>query len=182
MVLDDHAWSWRRRIWCWCDHSPHASRPLANGHLDAHLRTRRQTRQVMTFPRSCSELDPQTVARSGMTQVGRYPPARCTEPAAITASRTKLSDTSVFGCILPGMSLFRLPPGCPPQLAFLWPLIWPLIWVQILMLRAQIWAAYGRGVKYRWSVTDNLRLPGQHRLDSGVEKRTRVAEAACAFQ
>ena len=42
------------------------------------------------------------------------------------------------------MSLFRLPPGCPPQLAFLW----PLIWVQVLMLRAQIRAAenpYGQG-------------------------------------
>jgi hypothetical protein len=32
-------------------------------------------------------------------------------------------------------------------------LLWPLIWVQVLMLRAQIRAAYGRGVKYRWSVT-----------------------------
>jgi hypothetical protein len=52
------------------------------------------------------------------------------------------------------MSLFRLPPGFPPQLAFLW----PLIWVQVLMLRAQIRAAYGRGVVYRWSVTDNLRV------------------------
>jgi hypothetical protein len=52
------------------------------------------------------------------------------------------------------MSLFHLPPGFPPKLAFLW----PLIWVQVLMLRAQIRAAYGRGVKYRWSVTDNLRV------------------------
>nr|WP_321361637.1 hypothetical protein [uncultured Hyphomonas sp.] len=52
------------------------------------------------------------------------------------------------------MSLFHPPPGFPPQLAFLW----PLIWVQVLMLRAQIRAAYGRGVKYHWSVTDNLRV------------------------
>ncbi len=33
-----------------------------------------------------------------------------------------------------------------------------MIWVQVLMLRAQIRAAYGRGVVYRWSVTDNLRV------------------------
>jgi hypothetical protein len=52
------------------------------------------------------------------------------------------------------MSLFHPPQGFPPQLAFLW----PLIWVQVLMLRAQIRAAYGRGVVYRWSVTDNLRV------------------------
>ena len=52
------------------------------------------------------------------------------------------------------MSLFHPPPQIPPQLAFLW----PLIWVQVLMLRAQIRAAYGRGVVYRWSVTDNLRV------------------------
>ncbi|MEZ5999326.1 hypothetical protein [Hyphomonas sp.] len=52
------------------------------------------------------------------------------------------------------MSLFRLPEGFPPQLAFLW----PIIWVQVLMLRAQIRAAYGRGVKYHWSVTPNLRV------------------------
>lgn len=52
------------------------------------------------------------------------------------------------------MSLFQPPPGFPPQLAFLW----PLIWVQVLMLRAQMRAAYGRGVKYHWSVTANLRV------------------------
>ena len=33
-----------------------------------------------------------------------------------------------------------------------------MIWVQVLMLRAQIRAAYGRGVKYHWSVTPNLRV------------------------
>ncbi|MCA8892124.1 MAG: hypothetical protein KDA56_09965 [Hyphomonas sp.] len=52
------------------------------------------------------------------------------------------------------MSLFHPPAWFPPQLAFLW----PIIWVQVLMLRAQIRAAYGRGVVYRWSVTDNLRV------------------------
>ncbi|WP_321490237.1 hypothetical protein [uncultured Hyphomonas sp.] len=52
------------------------------------------------------------------------------------------------------MSLFHPPSHFPPQLAFLW----PLIWVQVLMLRAQIRAAYGRGVKYHWSVTPNLRV------------------------
>jgi len=52
------------------------------------------------------------------------------------------------------MSLFHPPTWFPPQLTFLW----PLIWVQVLMLRAQIRAAYGRGVVYRWSVTPNLRV------------------------
>ncbi|WP_321488950.1 hypothetical protein [uncultured Hyphomonas sp.] len=52
------------------------------------------------------------------------------------------------------MSLFHPPAWLPPQLAFLW----PLIWVQVLMLRAQIRAAYGRGVKYHWSLTPNLRV------------------------
>ncbi|MEZ6001173.1 hypothetical protein, partial [Hyphomonas sp.] len=36
--------------------------------------------------------------------------------------------------------------------------LWPLIWVQVLMLRAEIRAAYGRGVKYHWSITPNLRV------------------------
>nr|WP_321442123.1 hypothetical protein [uncultured Hyphomonas sp.] len=52
------------------------------------------------------------------------------------------------------MSLFHPPAWFPPQLAFLW----PLIWVQVLVLRAQIRAAYGRGVRYRWSLTPNLRV------------------------
>ncbi|KCZ88045.1 hypothetical protein [Hyphomonas jannaschiana] len=52
------------------------------------------------------------------------------------------------------MSLFHPPSHFPPQLAFLW----PIIWVQVLMLRAQIRAAYGRGVKYHWGVTPNLRV------------------------
>ena len=52
------------------------------------------------------------------------------------------------------MSLFHPSSYFPPQLAFLW----PIIWVQVLILRAQIPAAYGRGVVYRWSVTDNLRV------------------------
>nr|WP_321440205.1 hypothetical protein [uncultured Hyphomonas sp.] len=52
------------------------------------------------------------------------------------------------------MSLFHPPAWFPPQLAFLW----PMIWVQVLVLRAQIRAAYGRGVVYRWSLTPNLRV------------------------
>ena len=52
------------------------------------------------------------------------------------------------------MSLFHPPNWFPPQLTFLW----PIIWVQVLMLRAQIRAAYGRGVVYRWSLTPNLRV------------------------
>ena len=52
------------------------------------------------------------------------------------------------------MSLFPPPAWFPPQLTFLW----PIMWVQVLMLRAQVRAAYGRGVVYRWSVTPNLRV------------------------
>ena len=47
------------------------------------------------------------------------------------------------------MSLLHPPPGFPPHLA----VIWPLIWVQVLVLRAAVRAAYGRGVQYHWSVT-----------------------------
>jgi len=84
------------------------------------------------------------------------------------------------------MSLFHPPAWFPPQLAFLW----PIIWVQVLMLRAQIRAAYGRGVVYRWSVTDNLRvylvriewMPGQKKehavLKPAARSNDRLA-AAC---
>ena len=47
------------------------------------------------------------------------------------------------------MSLLHPPPGFPPHLA----VIWPLIWVQVLVLRASVRAAYGRGVQYHWSIT-----------------------------
>jgi hypothetical protein len=47
------------------------------------------------------------------------------------------------------MSLLHPPPGFPPHLC----VIWPLIWVQVLVLRAAVRAAYGRGVQYHWSVT-----------------------------
>ena len=47
------------------------------------------------------------------------------------------------------MSLLHPPPGFPVHLAP----FWPLIWVQVLMLRAAMRAAYGKGVKYHWSVT-----------------------------
>ncbi|MAU65547.1 hypothetical protein [Hyphomonas sp.] len=84
------------------------------------------------------------------------------------------------------MSLFHPPVWFPPQLAFLW----PLIWVQVLVLRAQIRAAYGRGVVYRWSLTPNLRvylvridwMPGQKTeraiLQTAVHASDRLA-AAC---
>ncbi|WP_156942276.1 hypothetical protein [Hyphomonas adhaerens] len=49
------------------------------------------------------------------------------------------------------MSLLHPPPGFPPHLA----LVWPLIWIQVLLLRAGVRAAYGKGVQYRWSVTPN---------------------------
>ena len=87
------------------------------------------------------------------------------------------------------MSLFHPPAWFPPQLAFLW----PLIWVQVLMLRAQIRAAYGRGVVYRWSVTDNLRvylvsiewMPGQKAERAWLKPRAHVNDrlaAACDGQ
>ena len=47
------------------------------------------------------------------------------------------------------MSLLHPPPNFPAHLA----VIWPLIWVQILVLRAAMRAAYGKGVQYHWSVT-----------------------------
>ena len=47
------------------------------------------------------------------------------------------------------MSLLHPPPGFPPHLC----VIWPLIWVQVLVLRAAVRAAYGRGVQYHWSIT-----------------------------
>ena len=84
------------------------------------------------------------------------------------------------------MSLFHPPAWFPPQLTFLW----PIIWVQVLMLRAQIRAAYGRGVVYRWSVTDNLRvylvriewMPGQKTERAILKPATHYSDrlaAAC---
>ena len=81
------------------------------------------------------------------------------------------------------MSLFHPPAWFPPQLVFLW----PIIWVQVLALRAQIRAAYGRGVKYHWSLTPNLRVylvsidwvPGQK---AGLKPRAHSSDrlaAAC---
>ena len=87
------------------------------------------------------------------------------------------------------MSLFHPPAWFPPQLTFLW----PMIWVQVLMLRAQIRTAYGRGVVYRWSLTPNLRvylvriewMPGQKKeraiLKPAAHTSARLA-AACSGQ
>jgi hypothetical protein len=47
------------------------------------------------------------------------------------------------------MSLLHPPPGFPPHLC----VIWPLIWVQVLVLRAAVRAAYGKGTQYHWSIT-----------------------------
>ena len=52
------------------------------------------------------------------------------------------------------MSLIQPPAGFPPHLAY----FWPLIWCQVLLLRAAVRAAYGRGVQYHWSVTPNGRV------------------------
>jgi hypothetical protein len=52
------------------------------------------------------------------------------------------------------MSLLHPPQGFPPHLK----VIWPLIWVQILLLRAAVRAAYGKGVQYHWSVSPNGRV------------------------
>nr|WP_321510699.1 hypothetical protein [uncultured Hyphomonas sp.] len=84
------------------------------------------------------------------------------------------------------MSLFHPPAWFPPQLAILW----PIIWVQVLMLRAQIRAAYGRGVVYRWSVTPNLRvylvriewMPGQKKARAILKPAAHASDrlaAAC---
>nr|WP_321512369.1 hypothetical protein [uncultured Hyphomonas sp.] len=84
------------------------------------------------------------------------------------------------------MSLFHPPAWFPPQLTFLW----PIIWVQVLMLRAQIRAAYGRGVVYRWSLTPNLRvylvriewIPGQKKERAILKPATHASDrlaAAC---
>jgi len=83
------------------------------------------------------------------------------------------------------MSLLRPPPGFPPHLA----LVWPLIWVQVLVLRAAMRAAYGKGVQYHWSVTPCGRvflasidwLPGQTKapewLTPAAHPNARVAAA-----
>ncbi|MEZ6001514.1 hypothetical protein [Hyphomonas sp.] len=47
------------------------------------------------------------------------------------------------------MSFLHPPSGFPPHLA----VIWPLIWAQLLLLRAAVRAAYGKGVQYHWSVS-----------------------------
>ena len=89
-----------------------------------------------------------------MTQAESYPTLSPPHPAAIIAQKTNPSDTSVSGCIVRHMSLLHPPQGFPPHLA----VIWPLIWVQLLLLRAAVRAAYGKGVQYHWSVTPNGRV------------------------
>ncbi len=71
------------------------------------------------------------------------------------------------------MSLLHPPSGFPPHLAF----CWPLIWVQVLLLRAAVRAAYGRGVHYHWSVSPNGRvfLTSIDWLPSQKTERARLA-------
>ena len=83
------------------------------------------------------------------------------------------------------MSLLHPPPGFPPHLA----VIWPLIWVQVLVLRAAVRAAYGKGTQYHWSVTPYGRVfimsidwvPGQTEapvwLKAPVHSSARLAAA-----
>ena len=83
------------------------------------------------------------------------------------------------------MSLLYPPPGFPVHLAP----FWPLIWVQVLVLRAAMRAAYGKGVKYHWSVTPCGRVflrsidwvPGQKKtpdwLKPPVHPNARIAAA-----
>ena len=83
------------------------------------------------------------------------------------------------------MSLLHPPPNFPSHLT----VIWPLIWVQILMLRAAMRAAYGKGVQYHWSVTPCGRVflssidwvPGQTSerewLKPAAHPNTRIAAA-----
>ncbi len=84
------------------------------------------------------------------------------------------------------MSLFHPPAWFPPQLSWLW----PLIWVQVLMLRAQIRAAYGRGVKYHWCIGANGRvylhsidwIPGQKKARTHLQPAAYASDrlaAAC---
>jgi hypothetical protein len=69
---------------------------------------------------------------------------------------------------------------------------WPLIWVQLLLLRAAVRAAYGKGVQYHWSVSPNGRVfltsidyvPGQksgHTFPKPANDRLAAASDGRAF-
>jgi hypothetical protein len=81
------------------------------------------------------------------------------------------------------MSLLHPPKGFPPHLA----VIWPLIWVQLLLLRAAVRAAYGKGVQYHWSVSPNGRvfltsidwMPGQKKERTFPKAANDRLAAAC---
>jgi hypothetical protein len=81
------------------------------------------------------------------------------------------------------MSLLQPPQGFPPQLT----IFWPLIWVQLLLLRAAVRAAYGKGVQYHWSVSPNGRVfltsidyvPGQKKERTFPKPANDRLAAAC---
>jgi hypothetical protein len=81
------------------------------------------------------------------------------------------------------MSLLHPPKGFPAGLA----MVWPLIWVQLLLLRAAVRAAYGKGVQYHWSVSPNGRvfltsidwMPGQKKAHTFPKPANDRLAAAC---
>jgi hypothetical protein len=66
-------------------------------------------------------------------------------------------------------------------------MFWPLIWVQVLLLRAAVRAAYGKGVQYHWSVSPNGRVfltsidyvPGQKKAHTFPKPANDRLAAAC---
>jgi len=67
------------------------------------------------------------------------------------------------------MSLLHPPPGFPPHLA----VIWPLIWVQVLVLRAAVRAAYGWGVKRNIPLCSSQQRRHRGKLEQ-VERSMRI--------
>jgi hypothetical protein len=142
-----------------------------------------QAREDM--PAASSGLHPPPLAGevAAKRSEGAYPTLSPPQPAAIIAVKTNPSDSSAPGCIVRHMSFLHPPQGFPPHLS----VIWPLIWVQVLLLRAAVRAAYGKGVQYHWSVTPNGRVfltsidwvPGQKKERSFPKPANDRLAAAC---
>ena len=63
----------------------------------------------------------------------------------------------------------------PPHLA----VIWPLIWGQLMLLRAAVRAAFGKGVQYHWKRdTERPGVSDIDRLDPIPESGARMAGAS----